>query len=93
MITYPATYSYDSRIVDKEFYALIERDGLIEQWNQFVSHSYKVNRNWLNKLVKRGAEYRDCIERMTQTATGSPKIDGPSLEAIQSADAEKDVVL
>lgn len=93
VITYPATYSYNSHIVDREFYALIERDGLIDQWNQFVQHSYKLNKTWLNKLVKRGAEYKDVIERMTNAATGSPKLDGPTLDQIDEAVARGDTVL
>lgn len=92
-ITLPNTYSYNSSIVDRELYVLVERDGLIDQWNQFVQHSYKINKTWLNKLVKRGKEYADVIERMTNAATGSPKIEGPTLADIEDVDARRDAIL
>ena len=81
-ITVPNSYAYNSHIVDKEFYALIVRDGLEAEWAQFVKHEYSINRNWLKKLAKRGQEYRDAIEHMTTANTGSPSIKGPSLEEL-----------
>jgi len=78
-ILYSSEYAYDRKVVDGEFYALIERDGLQAEWNQFVQHSYKINKTWLNRLVKREG-YREVIERMTQAGKGSPSIKGPSLE-------------
>ena len=92
-ITLPTTYSYNSRVVDGEFQRLIERDGLTEQWDQFVQHSYRINRSWLNKLAKRGAEYKSVIEAMTNAGTGSPKMDGPSLAEIEEADAKADTII
>ena len=79
-VTYPNTYAYDPGIVNGEFFALIERDGLAEEWNQFVSFTPKVNKNWLNKLEKRGAEYKAVIESMTIASNGSPSLKGPTLE-------------
>ena len=79
-ISYPNTYAYNAAVVDKEFLALIERDGLTEEWNQFVSHRYTINKSWLNRLTKRGGEYREIIEKMTTAGTGSPSLKGPSLK-------------
>lgn len=81
-ITLPNSYAYNERIVDKEFYALIVRDGLEAEWADKVRHTYHINKTWLNKLAKRGQEYRDVIEQMTTAGTGSPSIKGPSLEEL-----------
>jgi hypothetical protein len=79
-ISYPNTYAYNSAVVDKDFFALIERDGLTEEWNQFVSHAYKIDKRWLNRLAKRGQEYQEVIEKMTSASRGSPSLKGPSLQ-------------
>ena len=79
-ITYSNTYAYNSAVVDGAFFALIRRDGLEKEWNQFVKHAYKINKNWLNRLEKRGGEYREIIEKMTTAGTGSPSLKGPSLQ-------------
>lgn len=81
-ITLPNTYAYNPIIVDKEFYALIVRDGLEAEWADKVRHTYHINKTWLNKLAKRGEEYREVIEKMTTAGTGSPSIKGPSLEEL-----------
>ena len=83
-ITLPKDYAYNPHIVDKDFYALIVRDGLEKEWAQFVKHEYHINRNWLKKLVKRGDEsgYPQAIEKMTTAGTGSPSVKGPSLEEL-----------
>ena len=81
-ITLPDTYAYNPAIVDKDFYALIVRDGLEAEWKDKVKHTYHINKTWLNKLAKRGQEYRDVIERMTTAGTGSPSIKGPSLKEL-----------
>ena len=81
-ITPPNTYAYNEHIVDKEFYALIVRDGLEAEWKDKVRHTYHINKPWLTKLAKRGAEYRDVIEKMTTAGTGSPSVKGPSLEEL-----------
>ncbi len=81
-ITLPNTYAYNPVIVDREFYALIVRDGLEAEWADKVKHTYHINKTWLNKLAKRGQEYRDAIESMTTAGTGSPSIKGPSLEEL-----------
>lgn len=78
-ITYPSQYAYNAGKVDGEFFQLIERDGLSAEWNQFATHQYKIDRRWLNRLMKRGQEYRDAIEDMTIGTSGSPSLDGPSL--------------
>ena len=80
-ITYSkGAYSYDTGTVDKELFPLIERDGLTHEWNQFVRHSYKIDKRWLNRLGKRGKEYRDILDRMVIASTGSPTFSGPSLK-------------
>ena len=79
-ISYSSTYAYNSSVVDGAFFDLIKRDGLEKEWNQFVSHRYKINKSWLNRLEKRGGEYREVIEKMTEAGTGSPSLKGPSLE-------------
>lgn len=79
-ISYSDTYAYNAAVVDKEFFALIERDGLQEEYNQFVKHRYAINKSWLNRLVKRGQEYQEVIEQMTTASTGSPSLKGPSLQ-------------
>ena len=79
-ITYSNTYAYNSAVVDGAFFDLIKRDGLEKEWNQFVSHLYKINKTWLNRLEKRGGEYREIIEKMTTAGTGSPSLKGPSLQ-------------
>ena len=78
-ITPSSTYLYLNKIVDREFFDLIQRDELEAEWNQFVSHDYKIDRNWLKRLMQRGPEYRDTIEAMTGPSTGSPTITGPGL--------------
>jgi len=72
-------YSYDTTVVNKQLVPLLQRDGLMEEWNQFVRSTYKIDKRWLNKLVKRGGDYRDVIERMTIGSTGTPTLKGPSL--------------
>ena len=81
-ITYTNTYAYNSSVVDGAFFDLIKRDGLEKEWNQFVSHAYKIDKRWLRRLEKRGKEsgYREIIEKMTTASTGSPSLKGPSLE-------------
>src|SRR3990167_5566751 len=80
-ITYgQGAYAYETRVVDKELFPLIERDGLTDEWNQFVRHTYKIDKRWLNKLGKRGKEYREVLERMVVASTGSPTFKGPSLK-------------
>ena len=91
-ITLPNTYAYDPFVVDKEFYALIHRDGLQKEWAQFVKHTYHINKHWLNKLAKRGEEYREVIEQMTTAGTGSPSIKGPSLEELGGYLVEKEAM-
>lgn len=81
-ITYSSIYAYDSRHVDGDFFALIERDKLQADWNQNVSHAYKIKRTWLNHLLGRGKEYIAAINRMTIATHGSPTIDGPPLAAM-----------
>lgn len=81
-ITLPNTYAYNPAIVDGAFYALIVRDGLELEWADKVKHTYYINKTWLNKLAKRGAEYREVIEKMTTAGTGSPSIKGPSLKEL-----------
>ena len=81
-ITYSNEYSYSAAVVDREFFALIKRDGLEDEWNQFVSHSYKIRRTWLNELAARGDEYREVIEKMTVANKGSPNYKGPSLQEL-----------
>ena len=78
-ISYTSSYAYITSVADGEFFALIKRDGLEEEWNQFVSHAYKINKSWLNRLEKRGGEYREVIEKMTNANKGSPSLKGPSL--------------
>ena len=82
IITYPTNYAYDTGKVDRELLALVERDGLTDEWNQNVRHNYKIDRRWLNRLMKRGQEYRDVIERITIATHGSPKIEGPELQSL-----------
>jgi hypothetical protein len=81
-IDYSTTRSYNAAVVDTEFYALIERDKLIDQWNAKVRHEYHINYTWLKSLMKRGQEYRDVIDRMTNASTGSPTIKGPALSEL-----------
>ena len=78
-ITPSSTYLYLNKIVDREFFDLIQRDELEAEWNQFVSHDYHIDRRWLKRLMQRGPEYRDTIEAMTGPAIGSPTITGPGL--------------
>ncbi len=95
-ITYSDTFSYNRAVVDKEFYALIERDGLQEEWNQFVSHAYKIDKRWLTRLVKRGKDsgYREVIEKMTIGGRGSPSLKGPELKEMGGyAPREEEVVI
>ena len=79
-ITYSNTYAYSTPVVDGPFFDLIKRDGLEKEWNQFVQHAYKINKSWLNRLEKRGGEYREVIEKMTNANKGSPSLKGPSLQ-------------
>lgn len=81
-ITLPNTYSYNSAIVDGEFFALVERDNLQEDYNLHVSHNYKITRPWLNRLMKRGKEYVEVVDKMTNAGTGSPSIAGPPLDEL-----------
>ena len=81
-ITLPNTYSYNSAVVDRDFFALVERDRLQEDYNLNVSHTYKIKRPWLNRLMKRGKEWIEVIDKMTNAGTGSPSIDGPPLEEL-----------
>lgn len=81
-ITYASAYGYNTAVIDAELFPLVERDGLAAEYNQFVRHNYKIDRRWVNRLMKRGPEWRDVIERMTESTRGSPSIDGPTLEAM-----------
>lgn len=79
-ITYSQSYAFHTHIVASQFKALVMGDGLGKEWDQFVTLTYKINKNWLNRLGKRGAEYREIIEAMTQARTGSPSLSGPELK-------------
>lgn len=82
-IAYSASYSYNSAVVDGAFFNLIKRDGLENEWNQFVSHSYKINKRWLERMKKRGPEYQEVIDKMINaTQGGSRSLKGPSLEEL-----------
>jgi hypothetical protein len=81
-ITFPNKYAYDSHVVDNEFFQLIQRDGLQEEWNKNVRHEYKIDKRWLNRLAKRGEEYQKAIDNMTMATTGTPKIEGPPLNEL-----------
>ncbi len=81
-ITLPNTYSYNSSAVDRDFFPLVERDGLQEEYNQNVQHNYKIKRPWLKRLMKRGTEWVEVIEKMTNAGMGSPSIAGPPLEEL-----------
>ena len=74
------SYAYNSPVVDKELFPLIERDGLSDQWNQFVRHEYRIDRRWLHQLAKRGKDYRDVLDRIIIAPTGvTASFKGPSL--------------
>jgi len=85
-ITYSSSggYLYDTIAVDRDLFPLIQRDGLEAEWNQFVRHSYKIDKRWLNRLGKRGPEYRDVVGRVTIAQQGTPTrtIAGPTLKAM-----------
>lgn len=91
-ITLPQTYQYNIKAVDEELLPLVERDGLAGEWNQFVRHTYKINRNWLNELAKRGEEYQAVIDQITDAATGSPSIKGPELPEEEYAQATEEAI-
>jgi len=82
-IIFPSQYAYDTNAVDQVLWPLIERDGLQAEYRQFVHHNYKIDRRWLNRLLKRGAEYKDAVERVTVGSTGAPYVgSGPGLDEI-----------
>jgi len=83
VVAYPSEYAYDARVVDSELWPLIERDGLAEEYRQNVSHTYKIRKPWLNRLAKRGPEYRAVLERLVIASTGNARIaSGPPLAAL-----------
>ena len=76
------SYTYKSLIVTGDFSALCSDNGLGDAYEENVTHVFKIKRPWLNKLMKRGQKFVDIIEQMTDHSTGSPKIQGPSLQDI-----------
>ena len=85
-IVYSSTYSYNTAAVDNELYPAIKKAGLEKEWNQFVSHFYKISKVWLNRLLKRGPEFQEIVEHITNAPTGNPRIGGgPSLTEMRSA--------
>jgi len=81
-ITYPTQYAYDTFVVEGELRPLLRRDGLLDEWQKYAKRVYKIDKRYLNRLAKRGAEYKQVIERMTLATTGSPTIKGPELAAL-----------
>jgi hypothetical protein len=95
----PSTYAYDTGAVDRVLFPLIEAAGLSGEWNQYVSHQYKINRPWINRLLKRGEEWRKAIDAVTMASTGQPRVgNGPALAdmgdyapAVQQAQEEMQI--
>jgi hypothetical protein len=82
-ITAESEMAYDPLVVDGAFMALIARDELYAEFLKFARRNYKINRNWLKRLKKRGQEYANIIDnRMAIAATGSLQFTGPSLSAL-----------
>lgn len=80
MLIYSSTYAYDTGAVDRVLFPMVEAAGLGADWNQFVTHQYKINRRWLNRLLKRGPEWREAVDAITIATTGQPRVgNGPSL--------------
>ncbi len=80
MIVYPSTYAYDTGAVDRVLFPLIEAAGLGEEWNRFVRHNYKIDRRFLNRLLKRGPEWIQAVDAVTMATHGQPRVgNGPSL--------------
>ena len=75
-------YSYSTPVVDGDFMKLIAQDELYEEFEKYAKKNYKLNRPWLQRLSKRGAEWQRVIDSMTQTGTGAPTLKGPTLADI-----------
>lgn len=94
VIVYPSTYAYDTGAVDGVLFPLIEAASLQAEWNQFVRHQYKIDRRWLNRLLKRGPEWIAAVERISMATTGQPRVgDGPSLSDLGGYAPEQEGVL
>lgn len=74
------SYTYNSLVLTGDFHELCKRDDLGDAYDENVTRVFKVKKAWLNKLEKRGQEYIDVIEEMTDHSTGTPTIKGPSLQ-------------
>lgn len=78
-ITVPNTYQYDNAVVIGDFMRLIETANLMDEWRRWVKVTYRPDKRWLDRLVKRGPEWAEAIERMTIGGMGSPSLKGPLL--------------
>lgn len=85
---YSKDYAYNTAVVDGAFMALIARDELYEQFAHHAQRRYKINRHWLNDLMKLGEEYQRVIDQMTVSPTGSPSLKGPELSALPPLETE-----
>lgn len=80
MIIYPSSYAYDTGAVDRVLFPMIEEAGLGAEWNKFVKHEYKIDRRFLNRLLKRGPEWQKAVDAITMAGRGQPRVgNGPSL--------------
>ena len=93
-IVYSSTYAYDTGAVDRVLFPLIEAAGLQAEWNQFVGHRYKIDRRWLNRLLKRGPEWIEAVDRISMATTGQPRVgNGPSLSDLGGYAPEQEGIL
>lgn len=91
--TIPKKYAYKTEIVEAEFLSLLGDEAFEMAFAAGdMSRSYEVKQTWLKKLVERGAEWRDVIERMTTVVEGNPTLKGPKVE-IEAEPPEADEVL